>query len=88
MVTGFPPKMKLKLYLLTQKDASGHDTYSAAVVCARSSAAAKLIHPSPGNLWESDSWAKSPSRVSADFLGYAAGHVREGGVVCASFHAG
>lgn len=88
MMTGFPPKMKLKLYLLTQTDASGYDTYSAAVVCARSSAAAKRIHPSPSSLWESDSWAKSPSRVSADFLGYAAGPSREGEVICASFHAG
>lgn len=80
----------MNLYLLTQHECSGYDTYDSCVVVARTLEDATKIHPGGGAeayQWCSDCWARSPEKVNAEYLGRAAvGAVR--GVVCASFNAG
>lgn len=80
----------LKLWLISQTENSGYDTYDRAVVCAETEEYAKHIHPSGnpndwGNGWKA--WADSPEGVTAVEIGMAAPGVLPG-VVVASFNAG
>lgn len=83
---------RLNLYLISQTELTGYDTYDSAVVCAESEDQARLFHPSGGGTsldkWnEYRVWASSPNHVNVEFLGIArAGY--KAGVVCASFNAG
>ena len=80
----------MKLYHISQDEASGYDTWSDAVVCAESEDDAKTIHP-----WQYDDawarnggfWCKSPESVTAKYLGEAAPDLKRG-IICSSFHAG
>lgn len=76
----------MNLYLISQKQNHGYDTYSSAVVVAPNAFAAAHIHPS--GKWEDDddTWMK-PAFVDAKYLGVAEADIPEG-VICASFHAG
>ena len=80
----------MKLFLISQDENVGGDTYDSAVVCASNEAAAKLVRPD-GIPWTSRyrwlSWCSSPENVTVKYLGRAASGVRAG-VVCASFNAG
>ena len=81
----------MNLYLISQTDNTGYDTYDSAVVCASSAEEARFIHPArwmTGAWWEEeedDCWAK-PHRVSVLLIGKA--HDAKPGVICASFNAG
>lgn len=80
----------MNLYLISQTDNTGYDTYDSAVVCAGCALEARFIHPSgwaDGAWWEKEdgSWVK-PDRVSVLLIGEA--HDVKPGVVCASFNAG
>ena len=92
----------MNLYLLTQDERDGYDTYDSCVVSADSPEDAVLLNPN-GEVYGSaphstrqgwvkgtpesyDSWASSPVTVTAKLIGTAAEGVR--GVVCASFNAG
>lgn len=92
----------MNLYLLTQNENGGYDTYDSCVVAADSPEDAVLINPSgevfgsdpaykfdgwtKGTRYTHDSWAHSPAAVTAQLVGVAAEGIK--GVVCASFNAG
>jgi hypothetical protein len=81
----------MKLWLISQTDASGYDTYDSAVVAAETEADAKAIYPSEGLEW-SDSlyrvWAASPDLVTATLIGEAVPEIIAGEIICASYNAG
>ena len=81
----------MNIYLITAPT-SGYDVYDSAVVAAKSSQAARRIHPDGmTTVGEEDykwtSWVTSPRKVTAEYLGKAAAGT-ESGVICASFNAG
>lgn len=75
----------MKLWLISQKQNTGRDTYDAAVVCAETADEARKIHPS-GWLYDDDysDWAP-PGSVSVKLIGEAAETVKPG-VVLSSFN--
>ena len=84
----------LNLYLLTQDDEEGYDTWDSCVVAAEDEHKARLIHPreawSKNSGWGSgdlSGWAHKPENVKVLFIGIAASDI-EAGVVLASFNAG
>ena len=82
----------MKLYLLSQTENTGYDTYASCVVAARSIEDAVKIHPSgfakPLAEWNDwcSGWAYSPEKVNAEYIGEAA-RGTQNGVICASFNA-
>lgn len=78
----------MKLYLLTQFEVSGWDTYDSVVVAAPNEEVAQNIHPA-GSSWpcRDNSWCSFPQHVKAEYLGEAADYICEG-VICASYNAG
>jgi hypothetical protein len=85
--------MKLRLYLLTQSECSGYDTYDSCVVAAKSAEAAVMMHPyGTGPLGSarcggSGEWPTDPKKVTAELIGVAEA-TQTPGVICASFNAG
>lgn len=92
---------RLKLYLLTQSEVKGWDTYSAIVVARYSSHEARRTNPKgelhvegkeeypSGMTWSDHSWASHPSKVTCKYLGMASDTARlKPGIVLTSFHAG
>lgn len=93
----------MNLYLLTQNQVTGYNTYDSCVVCAVDETAAKLMHPDEeyqydenqgwvylgSEEWKTEwtSWAKAPRFVHVHLLGTARPE-QEPGVICASFNAG
>ena len=75
----------MNLYLISQTENNDYDTYSDAVVAAKSAKTAKQIHPS--GRWSSSTWCGSPKGVTAVLIGKAKKGTKEG-IICASFHAG
>jgi hypothetical protein len=78
----------MKLYLLSQDENSGYDTYDSCVVAAKSPAEAIHINPS----WcgwgsQSHTWAKSPDKVNCEELGTAKRGTKPG-LIISSFNAG
>lgn len=93
----------LNLYLLTQDENNGYDTYDSLVVAAYSQEEAIQIHPSKAycdicdgyqrfdvkcNLWDSRSWASSPDKVNCKLVGIATEDIKPNSIVCSSFNAG
>lgn len=78
----------MKLFLLTQNDNRGYDTYDSAVVVAETEEDARKIHPH-GAEWGAHTrmWADYPDRVKVELLGEAIFGTNSG-VVLASFNAG
>lgn len=84
----------MKLYIISQTEVRGYDTYSDAVVAAPDEETAKKIRPN-GEVWGVDwrrrglfdSWASHPDLVKAELIGEAVEGTKQG-VICASFHAG
>ncbi len=78
------------LWKIEQNVNNDWDTYSDAVVVAKSAVKARNIHPS-GNSFKDEifehTWTE-PKNVTATKIGIADPSVKEGTVVCASFHAG
>lgn len=87
------PDMTLKLYLLTQNDVHGYDTYDSLVVAAESEAAARLIGPTSDHKFgdnsrlHSQTWTPDPAEVNVKLIGIAAEGTTKG-VILASFNAG
>lgn len=77
----------MNLYLLSQNEYTGYDTFDAVVVAAESEDDARTIHPMKGNNWTSRAWASSPDNVSVRRLGVAEKGIKRG-VVLKSFNAG
>lgn len=83
--------MRLRLYLISQEENRGYDTYDSAVVAAKNEHDAKRIHPSGRTISEDSygygGWVNDPEKVSAKLIGVADSSV-SAGVICASFNAG
>lgn len=81
----------MNLYLISA-NTRGYDVFSDAVVVASSSLQARKIHPSGRQEdWDDEwrtSWAASFADVTARRIGVAEADLKEGDVICASFHAG
>jgi hypothetical protein len=77
----------MNIYLLSQTDNDGYDTYSDCVVAAESEELARLISPSGSFGGTFQSWADAPENVIVTLLGVAADG-RPAGEILASYHAG
>ncbi len=84
----------MNLYLLTQTDRLGYDTYDACVVVAPDEDTARCMHPGGYDPpWDIDmlgglgKWAFYPSTVKVQLIGVAVDGTAQG-VICASFNAG
>ena len=79
----------MKLFLLTQEQIAGYDTYDSCVVCAENEDKARLIRPCGkwGDPTRFPSWATDPSEVNVKYIGDAESSIKEG-VVMVSFNAG
>jgi hypothetical protein len=94
----------MNLYLISQMENTGYDTFNAAVVAAENETEARRIHPDENHKWNdfSKKWENDQGRPSSpDWLGWAStpdkvsvsliGEAASGidaGVVLASFQAG
>ena len=83
----------MKIFLISQTQNTGYDTFDSAVVVAEREEDARLTIPDNISGWPStwgedySTWCKNPEDVTVTYLGEA----KEGslpGVVCASFNAG
>lgn len=88
--------MVLNLYLISQTENDGYDTYDSAVVAAENEEIARGIHPYSEifpeiNHWKAKSyincWASSPVHVTATLIGIALPETPRG-VILGSFNAG
>lgn len=77
----------MKLYLISQTENDGYDTYDSAVVAAETEEAARQISPSGEFGAQFGSWCKTPAAVTVKCIGDAVDGT-EAGVVLASFNAG
>ncbi len=83
----------MKLYLISQSENCGYDTFDSAVVAAASKEDARRIHPAnkgsihPFN-WDCYGWAEHPDQVSCVEIGEAREEVTNPHVILASFNAG
>ena len=85
----------MKIYLISQTERYGWDTYNSAVVAAESVQEARLMNPVAehdesmlfGEFVKGSTWASKPEYVEVKFLGEAAFAI-EKGIICASFNAG
>jgi hypothetical protein len=83
----------MKLYLISQHQNRGYDTFFEAVVCATGRQSAAGMNPRTGNPmtddeWKTnDYWCNHGSLVDVKYIGNAAAGIKEG-VVLASFNAG
>ena len=87
----------MKLWLVTQDERTGYDTFDMMVVAARDEEGARRIYPQwsqsdnpmawpeKPNTW--DVWASSPENVKVKLIGTAAKGIQPG-VICSSFNAG
>ena len=81
----------MKLYLLSQNDNTGYDTYDSCVVCAENEEDAKTITPY-GNVYSEpvkiySDWALSKENILCEEIGKA-NDKQVRGVILASFNAG
>ena len=83
--------MLMKLWLLSQDEYGGYDTYDSIVVAAETRKIAKNIHPCGKDGWTRDpnlsGWASKPENVTAKLIGTAGKGIKEG-IILASFFAG
>jgi len=80
----------VNIYLISQNDVDGYDTYDSAVVIAKSEDAARNIHPGNGKPLSADTWGTwttDPTKVRVELIGLAKPG-SEQRVVCSSFNAG
>lgn len=75
------------LWLLTQGENRGYDTFDSIVVAADTEEDAKQLLPNSYATWGSRRWADSPDGVYAEKIGVTQSH-RKGDVIIASFNAG
>jgi hypothetical protein len=81
----------VNIYLVSQTQNCGYDTYSDFVVCAKNEEEARNANPINGKQidWSKPQyeWCSGPEHVTADLIGKAAKGIKAG-VICASFNAG
>lgn len=82
----------LKIYLLSQEENTGYDTYSECIVCATNVEDAKNIRPDSkefidGVCADSYEWATNINNITCEEIGIANHNTREG-VILSSYHAG
>lgn len=80
----------MKIYLLTQNDNNGYDTFDSIIVCAKNCADAKTIDPYDKQFIENEpwgDWAKKSSSIICKEIG-TANKLQKRGVILASFNAG
>ena len=88
----------MNLYLLTQTETVGYDTFDAMVVAAKSEDEARKIHPYNNSSlrpdedpWDEEpffaSWALTPEAVTVTLLGVAKRGTKAG-IILTSFNAG
>jgi hypothetical protein len=84
----------MNIYLISQRERTGYNTFDSAVMIAPDEETARRMNPSNGKImekrdWESvfRSWASSPDFVEVELIGQAASD-RPQGVVCSSFNEG
>lgn len=81
----------MNIYLISQTENNGYDTYDSAVVIAPDEATARNMDPQgEGQIDWADtqfSWASHPSAVKVELIGTALPDAQPT-VVCASFNAG
>lgn len=85
----------MKLYLISQTERNGWDTYDSAVVAAESEEEARYIQPHSRGVLVLDTkfdpiddcWASKPENVTVKYLGDAAEGIKKS-VICASFNEG
>ena len=77
---------RLKLWLISQEENTGWDTYDSIVVAAKTEEEARLINP-VGEWKLYSAWCSSPDKVNVEYLGIATEGV-EPGIVLSSFNAG
>jgi hypothetical protein len=89
----------MNIYLISQNENNGYDTYSDAVVAALNPKNARNMNPAgenfKGNIFMTkedwayrwSEWASKPENVTVKLIGVAKKGIKEG-VICASFHAG
>ena len=91
----------MKLWLISQMDNTGYDTYDCAVVAAETEEDACNTFPNPAWYNEDVDWYDSradkeeslmhawttPDKVSAQYIGEAAPGT-EAGIICSSYNAG
>ncbi len=85
----------MKLWLISQNQKTGYDTYDSAVVSAKDMTSAALMNPANGgrNEWDSPddnycgSWCDSFHLVKVKLIGNALKGT-EAGIIVASFNAG
>lgn len=77
---------RLKLWLISQSENTGYDSFDSAVVAAYTEEEAKQINPD--GKWSTNfAWCSSPDEVHVEYLGIATEGV-EPGIVLSSFNAG
>jgi len=84
----------MNLYLISQDENTGYDTYDSAVVCAPDEETARGMDPQTGEpvifdpdkrmMWD---WCSSPDKVKVKLIGLAMWDLPQG-VVCSSYNAG
>lgn len=82
----------MNLYLLTQGEEIGYDTYDSVVVAAKSEDEARKIHPNewlddPWNRKYGVDWCRTPEGVTVKLIGEAVKGTQSG-VILSSFNAG
>jgi len=84
----------MNIYLISQRERTGYNTYDSAVMIAPDEETARRMSPGNGRImkerdWECvfRSWASSPDFVKVELIGQAALD-REQGVVCSSYNEG
>lgn len=81
----------MKLWLISQEEDDGYDTYDSAVVAAATAEEASKMHPSGdnsrfGKKWSA--WCMKPESVTVKYLGEADASIKKPTVILASFNAG
>ena len=83
----------MNIYLCSQNENSGYDTYDSFICAAKDEESARNILPDSdypnGNEWGEEwaNWCSSPAHVDVELIGVAGDGVKHG-VILASFNAG
>lgn len=77
----------MNIYVITQTEIRGYDTYDSAVVVAKSARDARRINPD--GKWNDrfSAWCKVPKSVETELVGKALKRMKRG-IICSSFNAG
>jgi hypothetical protein len=77
----------MKLYVISQEENNGYDTYDSVVVAAETPTKARRIRPCYE--WDNNygEWATDPKNVTVKYIGEAKAGTEEG-IILASFNAG